>query len=76
VRYKNLRVNEDQYNHIVTALAYYYNNVVCQPSEEAIDYREAKKEIYQLMEQMDIIQYEGRGRMYKLIGKEWKLIEE
>jgi len=71
-----LKVTEDQYNHIVTGLAHYYNNVICQPSEEAIDYNKTKKEIYQLMEQIDHIQYEGTAKMYKLVGEEWKLITE
>ena len=76
MRYKTLKVTEEQYNHIVTSLAYYYNNVICQPSEEAIDYKKAKVEIYQLMEQIDHIQYESTAKTYKLVGKEWQLIQE
>lgn len=76
MRHKTLKVTEEQYNHIVTSLAHYYNNVICQPSEQAIDYRKTKKEIYQLMEQIDHIEFEGTGKTYKLVGKEWQLIQE
>ena len=76
MRYKNLKITEEQYDHIIKALQKYYNEELNQPSETAEDNRKAQHSVYNLLEQIEKVEFEGHGKLYKLVGAEWKLIQE
>lgn len=76
MRYKDIRVTEEQYEHIIKALQRYYNEELKQPSETAEDNRKSQHTVYNLLEEIEKVEFQGHGKLYKLVGEEWKLIQE